>query len=315
MASAPRQYQSPGQLEVKRAWERGAPWFQGQRAYARLLRDLEEFRVELALLEQHSHEPDKTWAAAAHDQLNNVTRYLEKRDVEGGWLCLHAAQRHSVFGLAQSELALKASTIRLEAQKGKLPAWRTDAITLLLSVKDDKLTPHHLAEAMMVRDEFYANQYHKIWLMGDQINFLIWICSAAIVLFLLMIGFVGPIQGNLSHWGFRMVSAVLLVGVMGAAFGAGQALIAGRTTEGIPERVANYLVTVARTLFGAVAGLAGYAFLDSHLLNIQIRIGDNENIGALAVAFLFGYAGERLVARVAGSVDRDNSPARGHSRP
>ena len=74
----------------------------------------------------------------------------------------------------------------------------------------------------------------------------------------------------------------------------------------IPERVANQFVTTARALFGAGAGLAGYAFYQSKVLDIHFG-GDSIPGGALAVAFLFGFAGERLIARVLGSLGASKS--------
>src|SRR5262249_8507479 len=66
------------------------------RAHARLLREAEAFRVELGFLERRNIGSDNPWAAAAHEQLNNVQRCLESNDIEGGWFCLHAAQRYAV---------------------------------------------------------------------------------------------------------------------------------------------------------------------------------------------------------------------------
>ena len=73
------------------------------------------------------------------------------------------------------------------------------------------------------------------------------------------------------------------------------------TDAKIPERVANQFVTSSRALFGAGAGLAGYAFYQSKLLHITIG-NDAAPGGALAVAFLFGFAGEQLIAHVLGAL-------------
>jgi len=100
-------------------------------------------------------------------------------------------------------------------------------------------------------------------------------------------------------------AAVLSFGLLGAAFSVAQALITGENQARIPERVANNFVTITRALFGTAAGLAGYAFLESKTLNITVV--DHGASGALAIAFLFGYAGERLIARVVGSVSGSKS--------
>jgi hypothetical protein len=113
-------------------------------------------------------------------------------------------------------------------------------------------------------------------------------------------------DAKLAPWGYEMVSAVILFGLLGAAFSTAQSLI-NLTYEGrILERVGYHFVTIARALFGAAAGLAGYAFVGSKVLNISFG-SENSTGGALAIAFLFGYTGERLVARVAGSINTAKS--------
>src|SRR5262249_29168589 len=95
------------------------------RAHARLLREPEAFRVELGFLERRNVGSENPWAAAAHEQLNNVQRCLESNDVEGGWFCLHAAQRYAVFGMNETELANRAYVLREEAMK--ISSWRGEA--------------------------------------------------------------------------------------------------------------------------------------------------------------------------------------------
>jgi hypothetical protein len=248
---------------------------------------------------------NKEWASAAHNQLGNVRRYLHSGDIEGGWLCLHAARRHALFGLDQVELATQASILREEANK--VSSWRGKVMKSILSVPDDRLTATHVADAMAMRDEYAANQYHKIWLMGDQLGVLLKICALALPLLApLVLFFTRHPDGALVPWGYQMVSAVLLFGLLGASFSTAQSLI-NSTHEGrILERVANHFVTIARALFGAAAGLAGYAFIESGVLNISFVTNDPTG-GALAIAFLFGYTGERLVARVAGSLSTNKS--------
>src|SRR5258708_6440187 len=87
------------------------------RAHSRLLREAEAFRVELGFLERRNLRSDNSWAAAAHEQLNNVQRCLESNDVEGGWFCLHAAQRYAVFGMNQTQLANRAYILPEEASQ------------------------------------------------------------------------------------------------------------------------------------------------------------------------------------------------------
>src|SRR6185437_16372332 len=130
-----------------------------ERVHARVLRESEAFRVELAFLERRSGQVDKSWAAAAHDQLANVLRCLESNDIEGALFCLQAAQRFAVFSLNKTELITRAHILREEAQK--IGPWRGDAMDSLLSVTDEDLSADRLADAMKLRDEESTNQYYR----------------------------------------------------------------------------------------------------------------------------------------------------------
>src|ERR1700735_770321 len=132
-------YKSPEPLETPPQGFRRWLWPQNQ-DYARLQREFDSFSIELAVLEARSQQSDKSWAAAAHGQLGNVAHYLKKRskDVEGGWVCLHAARGHAIHGLGAEELPMQASMLRAEATK--LSGWRARGMQNLLSVKDEQLT-------------------------------------------------------------------------------------------------------------------------------------------------------------------------------
>ena len=81
-----------------------------------------------------------------------------------------------------------------------------------------------------------------------------------------------------------MVAAVLFFGLLGTAISAAGSLMSASADARIPERVANRFVTSSRALFGAGAGLAGYAFYQSKVLDIRVG-SDTVPSGALAVAF------------------------------
>src|SRR6266404_1573068 len=278
-------------------------WFWPQNQdYSRLHREFDSFSVELAFLEARSQQSDKSWAAAAHDQLGKVRHYLGKKskDVEGGWVCLHAARRHAIHGLGAEELPMQASMLRAEATK--FSSWRAKEMEKLLSVKDELLTACHITNAMALRDEYSSNQYHKIWLLGHQLAILLIITGLGLFLLTPLVVFYSRYpESTLAPWGIQMVAAVLFFGLLGAAFSTAGSLMSVGADAKIPERVANEFVTSSRALFGAGAGLAGYAFYQSKLLNIHVG-SDTVPGGALAVAFLFGFAGEQLIAHVLGAV-------------
>jgi 8-oxo-dGTP diphosphatase len=253
-----------------------------ERVHARVLRECEAFRVELAFLERRSGQTDKSWAAAAHDQLGNVLRSLDSNDIEGALLCLHAARRFAVFGLNKSELVTRAHILREEAHK--ITSWRGDAMDSLLSAGDEELTAERLAEAMRLRDEESTNQYYRNRLVGDHLRILLTICSLAVVALLpLML-----LSGRL-----RMLGPVLLFGLLGSSFSACHSLMKGKNDSIIP----NVFVMLTPVLFGPVAGLAGFGIHEylSGLYNFP-----QPHWGALlTMAFLFGMLGQRVLVRFA----------------
>jgi 8-oxo-dGTP pyrophosphatase MutT (NUDIX family) len=258
------------------------------RAYSRLLRECEAFRVELSFLERRNARGDNFWAAAAYEQLNNVQRCLASNDIEGGWFCLHAAQRYAVFGMNATELANRAHVLREEALK--ITSWRAEAIENLLTIGDESLTAERVADAMALRNEDSTNQYYKTRLTGDQLRVLLIICGLAAVAlapFMLLSGRI------------PMVAAVLFFGLLGSAFCSAQSLILGR----VESRISNLFITLTPVLFGAIAGLAGYAIYE-YMADLTFHTGERHTSAVLGLAFLFGCLGQRLLARIAGGRKR-----------
>jgi 8-oxo-dGTP diphosphatase len=252
------------------------------RAHSRLLRECEAFRVELGFLERRNPRADNFWAVAAHEQLNNVLRCLESDDVEGGWFGLHAAQRYAVFGMNQIELANRAHILREEAMK--INSWRAEAMENLLSVSDDQLTAECLADAIALRNEDSSSQHNKSRITGDQLRVLLMICGlglAALAPFLLL------------HGRIPIVASVIFFGILGAAFCSAQSLILGRNES----RPANLFITITPVLFGAVAGLLGYAAYE-YMPSLTFHSGERHISAVMGLAFLFGCLGQRLLARV-----------------
>jgi 8-oxo-dGTP diphosphatase len=253
------------------------------RAHARLLREAEAFRVELGFLERRNLGSDNPWAAAAYEQLNNVQRCLESNDIEGGWFCLHAAQRYAVFGMNQTELANRAYVLREEALK--IFSWRGEAIDNLLAVGHGQLTAESVADAMALRNEDSTNQYYKTRVTGDHLRILVIVCGLAAVAaapFMLVAGRI------------PMIAAVLFFGLLGATFCSAQSLILGRNESRIP----NLFVMLTPVFFGAIAGLAGYGVYE-YMAFLTFNSGTRHISAVLGIAFLCGCLGQRLLARMA----------------
>jgi 8-oxo-dGTP diphosphatase len=258
------------------------------RAYSRLLRECEAFRVELGFLERRNVHGDNFWSVPAHEQLNNVQRSLASNDIEGGWFCLHAAQRYAVYGMNLTELANRAHVLKEEALK--ISSWRAEAIENLLAVQDEALTAERVADAMALRNEDSTNQYYKTRLTGDQLRVLLIICglsAVALAPFMLLSGRI------------PMVAAVLFFGLLGSTFCSAQSLILGR----VESRISNLFITLTPVLFGAIAGLAGYAIYE-YMAVLTFHTGERHTSAVLGLAFLFGCLGQRLLARIAGGRKR-----------
>ncbi len=264
------------------------PSVENNRAHSRLLQECEAFRVELGFLERRNARSDNFWAAAAYEQLDNVHRCLDSNDIEGGWFGLHAAQRYAVFGMNQTELANRAHVLREEALK--ITSWRGEAIENLLAVNEDRLTAECVADATSLRNEDSTNQYYKTRLTGDQLRILLIICALAAVAlapFMLLSGRI------------PMVAAVVFFGLLGSTFCSAQSLILGRNES----RISNMFITMTPVLFGAIAGLAGYAIYE-YMAVLTFHSGERHTSAVLALAFLFGCLGQRLLARIAGGRKR-----------
>src|ERR1051326_1395446 len=292
IGSLPRQSQSPSEpapapvptphaaVALPSASQPGA--VQDHRAQSRLLRECEAFRVELSFLESRNPRADNYWAAAAHEQLNNVLRCLESDDIEGGWFGLHAAHRYAVFGMNQIELANRAHVLREEALK--INSWRGEAMESLLSMTGDQLTAENVADAIALRNEDASSQYNRSRITGDQLRVLLMICALAAVAMSPFLFLSGRIS---------IVAAVLFFGLLGSTVCSAQSLILGRNDS----RPANMFITLTPVLFGALAGLLGYAVYE-YMPLLTFHSGERHISAVMGLAFLFGCLGQRLLARL-----------------
>jgi len=258
-----------------------------ERVRDRLLRESEAFRVELAFLERRGGSGDKSWVAAAQEQLDNVLRCLETNDIEGGLFGLNAAQRFAVHGLNKNEMITRAYILREEALK--ISSWRGEAMDSLLAISDDQLTSDRLVDAMKLRDKETSNQYYRTRLTGDHLRILLVICSAAVIAFLPFMLLSGQV---------RLLGPVLLFGLLGSCFGTAQSLMRGKGDSMIP----NIFVMLTPVIFGGIAGLAGFGIHE--YLSGLYGFTHTHWGGLLAIAFLFGLLGQRVLARFTGGKRR-----------
>jgi hypothetical protein len=101
----------------------------------------------------------------------------------------------------------------------------------------------------------------------------------------------------------RLVGPVLLFGLLGSCFGTAQSLMRGKSDSMIP----NVFVMLTPVLFGGVAGLAAFGIHEylSGLYGFTYT-----HWGALlAMAFLFGLLGQRVLALFTGGKRRTKAKA------
>jgi hypothetical protein len=155
-----------------------------------------------------------------------------------------------------------------------------------------------------MRDEYNANQYHKIWLTSDQLRLLCFVTGIAALVTLASLIF---LPQNQDEWSARTLLAVSSFGILGAGFSVSQTMIGMASASKIPDYVANQWTTFMRTLFGSVTALAGYVFFASKILKISLGDDQNQLASYLAVAFVFGYGGEKLIKKIYDTVGSSDS--------
>jgi 8-oxo-dGTP diphosphatase len=229
------------------------------RAHSRLLRECEAFRVELGFLERRSQRHDNFWAIAAHEQ------------------------RYTVFGMNQIELANRAHVLREESLK--MNSWRAAAMEGLLSGPEDQLTAENIADAIALRNEDFSHQHFKTQIVGDRLRVLLVICGLSAIAAAPCIFLPGRTP---------IVSAVLFFGLLGSAVCSAQSLIGGRSEAA----ASNLFITLTPVLFGALAGLCGYAIYE-YMPSLTFHSGDRHISAVMGLAFLFGCMGQRLLAHIA----------------
>jgi len=267
--------------------------FKKRRERDRLLRQITSLEVRLRYFSDELKL--LAWHREAVDQLGAARQFLDIYDADGGWICLQAAQRSLLWGMDARELATVAIALREETEK--ISHWRREAVHSLLK-EPPELNALRLSEAFRIRDEYFVNQYHKTRIGSDQLIVLILIGISALVMGLIALT---HISGADNNWATANLLAITAFGVMGSAFSVAQSVIAMSDSSKVLEYVANYWATAMRTLFGGITGLAGYVFFASKIIKLNLPQEVDTMAINLTVAFLFGYAGEKLIKKIADS--------------
>ena len=229
-------------------------------------------------------------------RMNSSTTYCaawKATTLKAAGIGLHAAQRYAVFGMNQIELANRAHVLREESLK--INSWRAAAMEGLLSGPEDQLSAENVADAIALRNEDFSHQHFKTRIVGDRLRVLLIICGLAAIAAAPFIFLPGRIP---------IVSAVLFFGLLGSAVCSAQSLIAGRSEAA----ASNLFITLTPVLFGALAGLGGYAAYE-YMPSLTFHSGDRHISAVMGLAFLFGCLGQRLLAHLGSGRKREKRPA------
>lgn len=243
-----------------------------------------------------------TWKNTACSFLADAKSALNRRDIDTGWQCLHAAQREEILGYEPDELKERSLMLRYEAEK--LSGWRKDIIYKLIGKPDapidSSISNMTLFKAVQVRDEHYNNKYFKIALRrGNLIVLLLFIVVGMGLIPLLSAFAVFP--KPFDDW--RIFLLVEIFGVLGATLSVALTLTRRSVDAKIPDQILGSFVTWMRPAIGAIAAVAAYVFFQADF----IFKGDFKNIALiLSIAFVAGFS-ERLVINTIGKVSGDKN--------
>jgi hypothetical protein len=271
--------------------------------YARAERHLLSTEIKLAALEAAN--PGNPDVATASRLLERSRAGLSRGDVEECWHLLNTARRTLAAMDGPGDRIKTAQVLLIEATK--LSSWRRKGIVALLDATAPPVPPEPraLEAALLLRDEFYENRYHRLAMQREQLQMLLAIAVLALAVILFVAATTAVPLQDLGTWDVRLLMLVLMFGVIGASFSAARTSTTEAIHTEIPELVQSKAIALTRTVLGACPGLAVYAFLQSKLVDL----GDITMAKALALAFVGGFS-ERLVVKVVESVTGGDEPAK-----
>jgi len=251
--------------------------------------------------------PPPAWATEAEQFLEDAQQAVLGHNAERGWRQLHAAQRLELHGLREQgceAFRARASSIRAEALQ-KLRSWRRKRVEELFGALPpreqlgDTVGEAEFAavqETALLLHEHFGNEALKQRAAKSQTWVLVGIAVSALCAWLWVAGpAILVARSETSLWGDpRLLAAVLLFGLMGAAFSGLMSLASQSAAQTIPELVFTYRITLARQAVALLSALAVYVLVASEFL----QIGKLPVTPALLLLAAFGAGfSERLVVR------------------
>ena len=253
-----------------------------------------------------------------------------KYDLDAAWRCAHLAERLRLRILSETEVRARGVAL-IEEARAKLKTWRRDAVVgILVNIeqKSGNDLRDRVTTATTIRDDHFANQYYKISLSRLQQIFLAVVLVGAIAVFLVMVDMyriepgkpvfaaagsgsqtaialsastsslaMGPSKSTWTTAQFFVT--VLLAGAIGACVTAITHFAQTSANLSVPERLANWWLTIMRPVVGATAALAVFFFVHGGILVLDL--GQGVVAGAWGIAFASGFS-ERLLVKAVGTV-------------
>ncbi len=283
-------------------------------------------RLDEEAAQQPGKTPDRWWVPAVRRSLDKATEALEQRDLDGGWGALHDAEKFLVFGLNDVEVIARAISIKAEAQKKLGAGWRSQAVEGLLGTLNLKeclktggvmkpgerrLVEQALVESLTVLNEGSDNVYHRMHLVGTQLNFLVAVC--AYILAATLFGSFLLADPD-SEYGWGRLVAVAMAGALGGVVSAMFQL--SRVGEAkIPDALLYGLITTGRPLLGAASAIFIYFVMQAKLISFFTAPAGSSLEAGVVVGFVAGFS-ERLVLKAvdkfAGAEKADSTAKKKH---
>jgi len=257
---------------------------------------------------------DAWWVDSVRRALDLAEAALNRGDIDGGWRAVHDAERSLIFGLTGPELVARAATLRTESH-AKLRGWRyrateslwsslklTDWQKTRASLKDEERTQLEqvVVESLKVLNEHSDNLYHRMLLVGKQLNYLVLACIVLLISAGIGSRLLAP-SGSQYTW--VHLGAIAIAGALGGVASAMYQL--SRVGEAkVPEALLYGLVTLGRPLVGAVSALFVYAVIQSGIISL-VKPSDALFGAGLVLGFVAGFSEQFVLSTVAKVSGRD----------
>jgi len=271
--------------------------------FERIESELTVFQIKLNSLKpdpKHSEITDK-----CVKYLKEAQDFLDDKNIDATWKCLHAAKSLMILTLKDFELETEGITIRNEASK--LSGWRKNAVEDLIGKVDtsvDKLTKENIHKAALIRDEHYTNVAYKNTLFRNYLNRLSKILAA--VMLGIIIYFLTGIE--VCNTNCNAFIGVIIFGFFGGVVSASINIPSKKSESKIPEQMYTSELSLFRILVGGASAIFVYVVIQTPFGTKLIEgfTDDTElsNYLIFVISFVAGFS-ERLVLNAVSLVAKD----------